>query len=318
MPTGIILASSSIGAKQEDIEKVFKDNGLEPDKPETPVVKEVVAPQRGDFESDEDFEKAEEEFAAKQEEAEVQREGEEEERQQKQEERHPKLSRRQRAVDKATKELKDQIATLSRELAEVKGKQPAAPALVEKAPEAPKREAFKTDAEYEDALFDHRYKLRRAKEAVEESQNAYQNYLKENLTTYHAKKDEVKEEYDDWDEVLKEFGNAPVSDAIYTTILGLEEGPRVSYYLAKHPDQLEKLNALFPDAAMREVTRLHDRLKTGSSAGERSEKPKITPKRLPEPVKPVSTSATTSTLTSRDAAQARDFRAFKAAQRRGV
>lgn len=307
MPSGIILASSSQGATPEAIADAFEKNGFE--RPELPTEKtEPVELKREDFDSDEAFEQAQAELEAKAEEAEEQ---EEIERQKKQEEKHPKLSRRQRAVAQATKQLQDELKAAKDRIAALEGKTSEA----KEEPKAPRREDFKTDEEFEEARFQYRYKLERAKEQTTEAQKAMEEHQKSMLANYVAAKDEIKEEYSDWDEVLEEFGNSPVSQSVYMTILGLEEGPRVSYYLAKHPDYLEKVNAMFPDAAMREVIRLHDRLKAGSGARENS-KPKTRAK-LPEPIAPVSTSATSSTLTAREAALKRDFRAFKAAQRAG-
>src|ERR1035438_7685891 len=60
-PSGIIMQSSSVGATQEAIAKVMRDNGHEP---ELPAAAEVVAPKLEDFENEEAFEKAQEEFEA--------------------------------------------------------------------------------------------------------------------------------------------------------------------------------------------------------------------------------------------------------------
>lgn len=318
MPSGIIMQSGSIGATQESIEKVFEKNGLEFEKPEPEA---AVEPKREDFKSDEEFETAQTEFETKNEEAEAKREEEEERKRQEQEQRHPKMSRRQKAVDAATRELREKNRQLEERLAALEGKKPEP---VREELKAPKREDFKTDEEFEEARFDYRYQVRRAKEAQDEAQkqNAkaqkeLEEHQKEMVAQYTAAKDEIKEEYQDWDDVLAQFGDLAVSQTVYMTILSLEEGPRVSYYLAKHPDTLKKLNGMFPDAAMKEVVRLHDRLKTGPADRERTSQPPKPRTKLPEPVRPLSTSASASTLTSREAAAARDFRAFKRAQARG-
>jgi hypothetical protein len=320
MPSGIILSSGSQGATQEDIEKVLNQNGYEADKPEVTTV-EAVEPKRDDFESDEAFEQAQEEFEVAQQEAADKEEREEEERQRQQEERHPKLSRRQRAIDKATKELKDQNRKLEERLAALEGKggkkTEAEPEPVAKIV-APKREDFATDAEFDDAMFDHRYKLRRAKEEAEGARNAQQNRLKANFESYQAAVADFKDEHDDWDEVVNQ--KIPILDSVYLTIQELENGPAVTYYLGKHPAYAQKLAEMSSLAAVVEVGRLADRLKTGApNRGEAdgAAKPKPKPKTIPEPVKPVSTSATASSLSSADAAKNRNYRAFKVAQRSG-
>jgi DNA repair exonuclease SbcCD ATPase subunit len=227
MPSGIIMQSASHGATQEDIEKVFEKNGLEFDKPEPEA---PVEPKREDFKSDAEFEAARTEFDAKQEEAEAEaaaKEEEEEERKRKEQEtRHPRMSRRQKAVDAATKELREKNKQLEERLAALESKkEPVKPAPELK---TPKREDFKSDEEFEEAKFDYRYKLRRAKEqeeqnraAIAEAQKDLEKHQKEVLEQYQASKEEIKQEYDDWEEVMEEFGSAQVSQTVYMTILSV-------------------------------------------------------------------------------------------------
>jgi len=306
MPSGIILSSGSQGATQEAIEKVLTDHGYEADKPEVTVT-EPAEPKREDFETDEAFEAAQEEFAAKAEEA---AEEEEERKEKERLAKLPKTSRRQRAVEKATKELREENKKLAERLAALEGKKPetAQPKIA-----APKREDFATDAEYEEAMFDYRYKVRRAKEDADAAQNAQQSRLKENFENYQTAVETFKDEHDDWDEVVNQ--QLPIHESVYLAIIEQENGPQVTYYLGKHPDFARRLADMTPLSAVMEVGRLADRLKGGQKP-DPGEKPKPKP-RLPEPVKPVSTAATSSSLTSTEAAKNRDFRAFKAAQRAG-
>lgn len=324
MPSGIVMSSSSVGATQEAIEKVLTANGHEPDKPE---VAAPVEPKLEDFESDEAFEKAQEEFEAKQE------EHEEEEDDKAEKERLaalPKKSRRQRAVEKATKELKDELRKTQDRLAALEGKggpekkeTAAAPA----APKSPKRADFATDAEYDDALFDYRYQVRRAKEQTEdarkqaeESQKSLNEKMEQNFTDYKASVLEFKEEHEDWDEVVSD--KVHISQPVYYAIVDLgEDGPPVTYYLGQHPEEIDRLAGMTPYRAAIEVGRLADKLTkkpTRARDGEAERTKKPAPKRIPDPVRPVSTSATSSALTSREAAQNRNFKAFKAAQRKGA
>jgi len=54
-PSGIVMASSSVGATQEAIEKVLTENGHEPEKPAAAAVETPVEPKREDFKTDEEF-----------------------------------------------------------------------------------------------------------------------------------------------------------------------------------------------------------------------------------------------------------------------
>jgi hypothetical protein len=317
MPSGIILSSGSQGATQEAIEKVLTDNGLEPDKPAAAAENDAPAePKRDDFKTDEEFELAQEDFEVQQQEREAREEEEEDEPEAA---RAKPLTRKQKAIAKATRSLEEKNRKLEERLAALeKGEKPGAAAAAEPTIKVPKRDDFKSDAEFDEAMFDYRYQVRRAKEANDAAQRAQNDRLKQNHENYVAAVGEFKETHDDWNDVVNQ--KIPITESVYLTIQELENGPAVTYYLGKHPAYAEKLAGMSPLAAVVEVGRLSDRLKTGTRRTEReadgAAKPKPKP-RIPEPVKPVSTAATASSLTSAEAAKKRDFRAFKAAQRAG-
>ncbi len=319
MPSGIVLQSYSVGATQEALEKVLADNGHEVEKPAVAAAEELAEPKRDDFKSDEEFEAAQEEFETKQEEAAAAAEEKEEQEREKAEAKKErengrnKPSRKQRAIDKATRELKEKNQQLEERLAALEGKKPvaAAPKL-----EVPKREDFKSDQEFDDAMFDYRYKQRRAKEDSENAQKAQQDRMKETFENYQTSVAAFKEEHDDWDEVVGQ--KIPIHESVYLTIMELENGPQVTYYLGKHPDTARRLAELSPLSAVVEVGKLADKLANGQKPDEKRTATKIPPKAIPEPVRPVSTSASASTITSREAAQKRDYKAFKQAQRKGA
>ncbi len=299
MPSGIIMQSGSVGATKEAIEAVLEKHGYETEKPEAV---EPVAPKREDFDSDEAFEQAQEEHEQKQEAEPVS-------------EAAPakRPTRKQRAIEKATRELKEENRKLAERLAKLETK----PAAENKLP-IPKREDFKTENEFEDAVFDYRYQVRRTEEIQKQTQEATTAQLKENFERYQSSVADFKEEHEDWDEVVNQ--STPIHESVYLSVMELENGPAVTYYLGKHPDYARRLAEMTPLSAAMEVGRLSTRLKTGAPApSAASDEARTKPRtRLPEPVKPVSTAATSSTLTSAEAAKKGDFRAFKRAQRMGV
>lgn len=304
MPSGIIMQSSSAGATPEAIEAVLTKNGYEVAKPEPA---EVVEPKRDDFATEEAFDDAKAEFEEKQETAAAEAE-------EKEQQAARKPSRKQKAIDKATRELKEENRQLAERLSALEGKRPNA---VEPKIEVPQRDKFKSDAEFEEAMFDYRYQVRRAKEAASQAQERTHAQLKQNLENYQSAVAEFKDDHDDWDEVTSQ--PIPIHESVYLSVMELENGPQVTYYLGKHPDYARRLAEMSPLSAAMEVGRLSTRLKTGApepSAAGNGARPK--PKtRLPEPVTPVSTAATSSTLTSAEAAKKRSYKDFRAAQRAG-
>jgi len=306
MPSGIVMSSSSVGATKEAIEKVLTDHGYETEKPE---VVAPVEPKRDDFETEEAFAEAKEEFEQK---AESAAEADEEE-----EQPHvaKKPTRKQRAIDRATRELKEENRKLAERLAKLEGAKPAEP---EPKIAIPQRDKFKSDAEFDEAMFDYRYQVRRAKEVARQAQETTATQLRENFENYQSAVADFREEHDDWDEVVNQ--SIPIHESVYLAVMELENGPDVTYYLGKHPDYSRRLAEMSPLSAAMEVGRLSSRLKTGapepSATAGNGQRPK--PKtRLPEPVRPVTTAAASSTLTSAEAAKAHNFKAFKRAQRAG-
>lgn len=296
MPSGIILSSSSHGATKEAVEKVLADNGYEADKPE----EEKKA---ADDTADEPNEEQGKVSPAEENSEELTEEAH-------QADDKPKLSRRQRAAERD----RQRIATLEREIRELReqGTKKAEPAPELK---APKREDFKTDEDFEDAKFDFRYKQRRAKEEADTAQQRLQEQLKESFTAYQTAVATFQEEHDDWNEVVD--SSVAISDPVYFSIVELgSDGPAVTYYLGQHPEEIERLAGLTPHRVTIEIARLADKLNKPQKREAAAVPPKPKPK-LPEPVQPVSGSATQSSLTSRDAAANRNYRAFKVAQRAG-
>lgn len=325
MPSGIVMQSGSTRGtatdeeRQQAIEKVLIDNDFEVEKPAAAAPVEPVEPKRDDFQTDEEFEAAQADFEAKQEEAEAAKQAEEDKKEEERQRKHP--SRRQRAIDRATKQLHDDLRKANERIAALEGGKGGKKSEEVKAPEAPKREQFKSDDEFEEAKFQYRYKMQRAKEQAEEAQKSVETRLKENFADYQAAAADFKEEHDDWDEVVNE--KVRITDAVYYAIVELAgDGPAVSYYLGKNPKEADRLAELTPYRAAIEVGRLADKLKAGgksaAAAAAGAEKKTQPRSRVPEPVVPVRTAATASTLTSREAAQRRDYKAFKRAQAQGA
>jgi hypothetical protein len=307
MPTGVILSSASEGATEEDVKKVLTSHGLEVEEKEPETPPEVVEPKRDDFETDEDFEAARVEWEEKQETPEEKEEAE-----------HPaprKLSRRERAIERATAELKEQNAALQKRL-EALEKGDKKEEARETNPR-PVRANFGSNEEYEDALLRWGVEKATADQKAREAVDAQKAFLEANLKRYRAQVEEFRDAHEDWDEVVNQ--DIPMHREVQLAVIEQENAAQVIYYLGKHPTYAESLAEMSPLSAVMEVGRLSARLKTGvreTRTANSGEKPKPRP-RAPEPVRPVSTSAASSALTSRDAATKGDFQAFKAAQRAG-
>lgn len=318
MPDGIILSSASPGATKEAVEKVLSGRGLEVDKPaaEPTQTTEAAEPKRDAFESDEDFAVAHEEWTVKQAAGAAETEDEDEDDPAEKPQKKSKLTKRfEKFEKKVTGPLLKKIEELTAKLegkGEPKEKQTAEP-------KRPVRADFKSDEEYQDALIAFGVDKATKEKAAKEAADAQAKQLTEIATSYRANVEAFKEEHDDWDETVNQ--NLPMHTSVQLAIMEQENGPEVIYYLGKHPEYTKKLAGLTPLSAVMEVGRLSDKLKAGSGkpgpGTGREETPKPPKPKVPAPVQPVSTAAVTSTLTAKDAAKNRNFKAFETARRAG-
>jgi hypothetical protein len=331
----VVLVSASPNASEEAIQEVFDKHGLEREAPEVKEEKvaaappvEAVEPARDDFETDEEFEAARAEWKkAADAEAKV-KEAEEDESEK-------KTNRFQRRVDKRvareTAALRQEADDLRRRLEELEGKKGAEGETKKAAEEnpRPKRDAFDSQEKYEDALLAWGTKDAIAKKEAEDKAKAAKDateaeskQLETNYQNYREQVEEFKEEHDDWDDVVNQ--DIPMHTAVQLALLEQPNGAEVTYYLGKHTDFTEKLAGMSPLSAVVEIGILSRKLQsetTRKPSGPATEwggktRTTTTP-RAPAPVQPVRTGTTLSSMTSRDAAKANDYKAFKRAQRGG-
>lgn len=306
MAEGIILQSASKGATQEDIDRVLANNGLEKDAvEEEPTLTAVTETEQPD-------EKAEEAETVEASTSETEEEPKVEEK--------PRLSRTQRKVQRATERLARENEDLKKRLdALERGEKPAASPKAEENPR-PKRESFKSQEEYEDALLAWGTKTAIERTKTEEAQAREREMLQANYESYRSDVEEFRDTVDDWDEVVGQ--SLPIHTSVYLAIMEdrVQNPAAVVYYLGKHPDYTKKLGEMSPLSAAMEVESLSKRLaRTGASSTE--EAPRREPDkprhRIPPPVRTVNAGATTPSLSSREAAAKGSYRDFKRAQRAG-
>src|SRR5258708_1062207 len=237
MPAGIILKSASHEVSDEVREKnlqaVVEGAGYEVAQPEAPV-----EPKREDFKTEEECETAHVEWQDAQEPEEI----EEEEKPKPAAAAVPKKSRRERAVERATQKLQEEVADLRKKL-EAKGKTEEPPKEAVK----PKRAEFAEDAEgeqkYEDALIAWGVEKVKKESAVKEAEDANKARFENNIQNYAAQVEEARDTHEDWDELKEKFDKEDIFIGKETqlAILELENGAEVIYHLMRHPAAAAKL-----------------------------------------------------------------------------
>lgn len=147
---------------------------------------------------------------------------------------------------------------LSQELEELKTKSRPDQANDAKA-SPPKPEDFKTVAEYADALTDYKVEKKLAQikqEDADARQKEMADRAKQEFSRRIAK---VMKDIPDYEEVVSR-ADVDVPPHIAQHIVESDAGPQLGYYLAKNPDEFNRLRALSPIRAIAELGKLEIKL----------------------------------------------------------
>ena len=143
------------------------------------------------------------------------------------------------------------------------------------APPRPKEEDFKTYSEFVEALTewktDRKIQEREAARQDERARAANESERKKVLEAHNARVDEAKTRYADWNDAFKGLTDNSFSDPMVVFIFESDRGPDVTYYLATHRDELERIRALSPIKQAAALGRIEDRLEAESDKGDKGE-----------------------------------------------
>lgn len=172
------------------------------------------------------------------------------------------------------------------------------PAVSEPKPEKPTADKFETYDAFLEALTDWKADEKvNAKFEARDKASAERASAEQRASTWSDRKAAFATEMPDNDAVM-EASEVPIAHHVAEGLLESEEGPRIARHLNDHPDIAEKLNAMTPTQAAREIGRLEVMLKPASAspvpevqatppADKRSTK-------APPPVKPIAQSKSAS------------------------
>lgn len=147
---------------------------------------------------------------------------------------------------------------------------------------APREQDYSDYLAYERAMTAYTVKEAIAEERIREragQMNARQTErIRDLVEAYEDGQDAARKAIPDYDAALKSAKNAPVAPHVEGLILESDKSALIAYHLAKNPEKLERLNAMPPVAAAREIGRLEARLSLPSTNKATS---------APKPVAPV-------------------------------
>ncbi|GAC1403873.1 MAG: hypothetical protein NVSMB64_06280 [Candidatus Velthaea sp.] len=186
----------------------------------------------------------------------------------------------QKRIDKLTRE-KSELATQKAELERRLAENPAAKPI-EKQPEGkPQASNFDTYEAYTEALTDWKIDQREQARTKTETDRQAANAQKAVSDKFQERIAETRKRYEDFDEVLANADDQPVSAAMNQIILESEHGPEVVYFLAQNLDQAAAIAKLSPLAAARAI----GKIEAGFSKPDSETKPAVS--KAPPPIKPV-------------------------------
>lgn len=161
---------------------------------------------------------------------------------------------RQRKIDRLTREL----AELKAQLAAAAQPKPQEPPKPEPPAGKPRLETFETLEAYQEALTDWNITQRENKRQAEADAKAAQEAEQKLQADWQSRQQAARKAHPDYDDVIESTAapDGPGVMAGRQAMLEDEAGAEILYYLGTHPDELKRIAASQPIAAVREIGRL--------------------------------------------------------------
>lgn len=147
----------------------------------------------------------------------------------------------------------------------------------------PKAEDYESHSEFVEALSDWKYDQRKAADEVKQKETQLKTDFETRVDSFKAKVKEFQKTHSDFEELVNE-ADVPMSVGVQEALLTSDVGVELMYELVKDIDNYERINALSPMAAARELGRIEARIHQAKESS--SEEPKKQSS-APAPLKPV-------------------------------
>lgn len=202
----------------------------------------------------------------------------------------PKVQQRIDEITRARHEAEREAAYWRQRAEAASGnKDGKAPSSPNEAPAKPSVDQFQDYADYVEALTEWKaeQKVRDVLSArdAEKAKEAESKVKQTKAEAWEARQAQTRASLPDYDEVVG-LSDLQIAPHVAETLLDSDVGPAVAYHLAKNPDLAERINAMSPLAAAREIGRLESAVAKPAAA------PANTISKAPPPITPVGTRAT--------------------------
>lgn len=209
-------------------------------------------------------------------------------------EKPEKKSGYQKRINKLTK----QKSTLKKEVEFLKGMLSSKEALEQKPVETkttnskePKPEDFETHEAFVKALAKFEVMQELSVSEAKKREADLKAEQERQIKAHQQRVQEFAKSHGDFDEVISEVDDIPMSLAVQQTILDSDNGPKLMYELAKNKEDYKRICSLQPLQAARELGKIEARVSAETSSPQKEVK---TP-RAPKPLKPVTSASAVST-----------------------
>lgn len=179
----------------------------------------------------------------------------------------------------------------------------------------PNADNFETQEEYIEALTEWKVERQIAKKEASQKVESQQKALEEKAAKLQKEVAEFALEHEDFEDLLEDVNDIPVSPAMQEAILESENGPLLMYELAKRPEEYERLNAMSGPRMARAIGRFEAKYLEKGESSPRPKKTKMKTKPAPKPIQPVGGKASPSTK-SPDEMSFKEFKAWREQNRR--
>ena len=179
----------------------------------------------------------------------------------------------------------------------------------------PTQDDFETYEQFQEALVDWKVNLRLTERDASDRERIEResvNRAREKSVAAHtARIDAFRQEHDDFDAVVEQGKNLPMTAPMQDSVMNSDMGPAVMYHRWRVPEECDRIAALPPMVAIREMGKLEARIEAAQT-GPVSSAASVT--QAPRPIKPVGGGATASTVPL----DQMDYQSYRRARQKGV
>jgi hypothetical protein len=171
------------------------------------------------------------------------------------------------------------------------------PATAAPADGRPSQEDFDSYDAFQEALVDWKVQTKiteheAGRERIERDR-AQQRAQETLVATHSARIDSFRSEHEDFDAVVDQGKDLPITRPMQDAVLNSDVGPGLMYHLCQHPEECDRIAGMHPMMAIKEMGKLEARIEAAQT-GPVSSAETVT--RAPRPIKPVGGGATASTV----------------------